>query len=64
MIQFVFPQMDEQQSSVKKSGLLSLLKLSVDRTTCKIPSILARLEVLLYVSTQIENTLLGLQHII
>ena len=34
--------MDKQQSSVKTSGLLSLEDLSVDRTTCKISSILAR----------------------
>ena len=52
--------MDKQQSSVKTGGLLSLVKLSIDRTTCKISSILARLGAMLYVSTQIENTLLGL----
>ena len=43
--------MDKKQSSVKTGDLLSLEELSVDRTTCKISSILSRLEALLHVST-------------
>ena len=47
--------MEKQESSMKTGVLLSVDILSVDRTTCNLPSILASLVALLYVSTQKER---------